>query len=173
MIDKGPFENHPPGAGYHWSIRLFINIHHPIFGIPIPCRFYSHLRPYYFKPNVCTVNVFCCWPWHPHWMHFWEYRTRPFTLYDFMRPRYILLWFYTQCLTYCSDAFGILSESWLTSIYKKMYENWVYPQNSILFMGDVMVNQWIDKYQIFRQTHMQGVMMRYKLHVGMHLSFLF
>ena len=44
-----------------------------------------------------------------------------------MRPRYILLWFYTQCLTYCSDVFGILSESWLTSIYKKMYENWVYP----------------------------------------------
>jgi len=30
--------------------------------------------------------------------------------------------------------------------YVGLSENWVYPQNSILFMGDVMVNQWIDKY---------------------------
>ena len=55
--------------------------------------------------------------------------------------------------------------------YVGLSENWVYPQNSILFMGDVMVNQWIDTYPFFRQTHMPGVMMRYMLHVGMHLAF--
>ena len=127
MIDKGPFENHPPGAGYHWSIRLFINIHHPIFGIPIPCRFYSHLRPYYFKPNVCTVNVFCCWPWHPHWMHFW----------GIANPSFHTLWFHASSLHFALILYPMFDLLFrcirnlvrkLTDInIQKMYEDWVYP----------------------------------------------